>query len=569
MALRNIPEFPLIRDRFQSPADGSEILHLLDDPDKAVAAVIAVAPGDQIDYIGIHLVSKTGSPMPSFFVGVEGISTSVQGNPTGSYLNGIDNATAARSASTSASTLTAGELNWVPLANPYRNTSSNPILVALTLRVGSGQTFDGSHKIEVMAGIPGQFKEQCLPYVGTCSGSGTWSPARSIPAISARNAAGELVGDTSGILAFSSDGWDSSSTSTLYRGNVWNVEFGCRLSAVNISCFPTTPSAFRLRVFVNDELIDNVALDSDSVSYADDSTLGGAGLITLPITPTELEPGDVVRAVLEPTAGSAFPSFISFTDSADRLRFTRGLDIKKTAGPSTLSWTDDDTMIFCVIPVINEVDFFSGSVSGTSSGSVTSKVTVPANKTSYLATFFVPDLSSSTGAGLSGLSEATSGLSAFYMRSNAIASEEIELVELATLGEFTSGGIKAIDPTNMPGWYQLGVPDDVFAWTASSDEANSAVLSIKGAEDMAPVNIEFTIDPTHMSAKALEPSNTTLADLTYAERLWYAAQWVLGKRTDDRDSKVITLFDSENNSKASATYTDVDGTVTVPRMTLS
>ena len=48
--------------------------------------------------------------------------------------------------------------------------------------------------------------------------------------------------------------------------------------------------------------------------------------------------------------------------------------------------------------------------------------------------------------------------SAGYWRDNATSAVAITMAT-ATKGTFTSGGFIEIDSTNMPGWYEFGVPD--------------------------------------------------------------------------------------------------------------
>jgi hypothetical protein len=56
----------------------------------------------------------------------------------------------------------------------------------------------------------------------------------------------------------------------------------------------------------------------------------------------------------------------------------------------------------------------------------------------------------------------------------------------ATLGTWSTGGFKEKDSTHYPGWYELGIPDNVLA-----SAATWATMTLKGAANMAPciVNI--------------------------------------------------------------------------------
>lgn len=106
--------------------------------------------------------------------------------------------------------------------------------------------------------------------------------------------------------------------------------------------------------------------------------------------------------------------------------------------------------------------------------------------TSVCFDVFVSDSSSSTGEGLTGLVHNSGSLSCYYHKSDAASAVAITLVDM-TVGTFTSSGFKAIDGTNMPGWYQLCPPNLAF----SSGRATS--IQCKGATDMAPMNLRIVL----------------------------------------------------------------------------
>ena len=107
--------------------------------------------------------------------------------------------------------------------------------------------------------------------------------------------------------------------------------------------------------------------------------------------------------------------------------------------------------------------------------------------TSKRRLIFIADSSSTTGAGLANLVFNSAGLVAYYYASDLSNDVQITLVT-ATLGTFTSGGLVAVDNTNMPGWYEFGIPD------ASLDGGTEAVIQLRGATNMVPVNIYIEID---------------------------------------------------------------------------
>lgn len=116
------------------------------------------------------------------------------------------------------------------------------------------------------------------------------------------------------------------------------------------------------------------------------------------------------------------------------------------------------------------------------------KLLVMRDETSKLIQFFVMDSSQTDGRGLTGLVFNTANLSAYYYREGAAAPVQINLVTMV-VGTWASGGFAEIQAANMPGWYQLGLPDAALA-----DAAESVGVMIKGAADMAPVNLEIQLD---------------------------------------------------------------------------
>lgn len=116
------------------------------------------------------------------------------------------------------------------------------------------------------------------------------------------------------------------------------------------------------------------------------------------------------------------------------------------------------------------------------------KLILPKDSTSVSVDVFVPNSSLSTGAGLTGLVYNSPSLTAYYHRPGGSTTA----ITLATLAAYTSayssGGFKEIDATNMPGWYRLDIPDAVLA-----TGVNFAYIALKGAANMAPVNIEIQL----------------------------------------------------------------------------
>ena len=107
--------------------------------------------------------------------------------------------------------------------------------------------------------------------------------------------------------------------------------------------------------------------------------------------------------------------------------------------------------------------------------------------TSVRRLIFIANSSSTVGAGLTGLLHNTSGLVAYYFAGDL--SNEVQITLAAgTLGSWTSGGFIEVDATNMPGWYEVGIPD------AALDGGNEVAIQYRGATNMVPVNIYIELD---------------------------------------------------------------------------
>jgi hypothetical protein len=128
------------------------------------------------------------------------------------------------------------------------------------------------------------------------------------------------------------------------------------------------------------------------------------------------------------------------------------------------------------------------------------KTEIQIGKTSKRIPIFIQD---ATGAGLTGLLFSSAGLTWYYWREdegNAAATS----VTLATMtrGTWATGGFVEKDATNMPGWYDLGVPNAALA-----SGATWVAMTLKGAAGMVPLNIEIRLT-------AFDPDNATTLGLT-------------------------------------------------------
>ena len=94
----------------------------------------------------------------------------------------------------------------------------------------------------------------------------------------------------------------------------------------------------------------------------------------------------------------------------------------------------------------------------------------------------------SPGEGLTGLAYMSSGLTAYYFRRGESTSHVIALVDIATLGQYVSGGFKEMDSTNMSGWYEFHVP--AICLGENSDHCS---IHFQGYAGMVPLPIEIEL----------------------------------------------------------------------------
>jgi len=103
---------------------------------------------------------------------------------------------------------------------------------------------------------------------------------------------------------------------------------------------------------------------------------------------------------------------------------------------------------------------------------------------------FIQDTTSISGAGLTGLTSASTNLTAYYYLNDAASSTVITLASM-TLGTFTSSGFIVVDETNMPGVYSLGIPN--AALTGADSVTIYLFEKTTAALNMAPVVLEIQL----------------------------------------------------------------------------
>jgi len=354
MPLTNVSPFSFIRDQFL--LDGVKIQQQFTSnaTTDVLACVVALAPGERIDQVGFLCDGATGTF--SAVIAIESMSTSVQGNPSGTVQTGI-NSQPAQSATFHAGDLVVGK-NWLPI-NPYRNDSSDTQIIAITFRQTSGS---GSYTIRSQ--IDSDVVASRFPFVMTrTSGSGNLTGTLGgIPLISARDDRNRVVGCVPNFPQLDSVDTASSMTTDRLVGNKWTAEFACRLSQVCFQYLPQNGTTFDLLVYVNDEIRASQTLPPRAISSTDPSAIPDYSFATLPVGPIQLDAGDVVRLVLKGTSSTplSIPIF-EFESDVDRLAFAGGTSIHRCYGSTAPVWVDTPTdSLASIFPIIDQINFAAG-----------------------------------------------------------------------------------------------------------------------------------------------------------------------------------------------------------------
>lgn len=167
-------------------------------------------------------------------------------------------------------------------------------------------------------------------------------------------------------------------------------------------------------------------------------------------------------------------------------------------------------------------------------------LTVKKGSTSVRLTVFIADSSSTTGAGKTGLAYNSSGLKWYYWREDTGNSGGVSVTPAtATRGTFTSGGFIEIDATNMPGWYEIGVPNAALA-----SGSNSVVMHLMGVTNMAPLPLKVGLvayDPQDAAALGLTNLDGTISSRLASSSISLSSGKVTVGTNDDKTGYALSV----------------------------
>ena len=113
-----------------------------------------------------------------------------------------------------------------------------------------------------------------------------------------------------------------------------------------------------------------------------------------------------------------------------------------------------------------------------------------AGATDQTVDVWIPDSTSTTGAGKTGLVYNSSGLVCYYRKGATGSATAVSLATQTVGGAHSDGGFVEVSSSNMPGLYRLDLPDAVF------DTEGVVKIMIHGATGAAPVVKEVSVLPS-------------------------------------------------------------------------
>jgi len=147
---------------------------------------------------------------------------------------------------------------------------------------------------------------------------------------------------------------------------------------------------------------------------------------------------------------------------------------------------------------------------------------IRAGSTSRRIAVFIQN--ASTGEGLTGLTNASSGLVWYYWRETDgnVAATQVTSIASMTKGTWTTKGFVEKDSTGMKGWYELGIPDAVLA--TGTPAPRWVKMRLEGASNMVPLDIHIELDGVKNEALA-ELTATPTATPTVDQVLMLLYMW--------------------------------------------
>jgi hypothetical protein len=145
---------------------------------------------------------------------------------------------------------------------------------------------------------------------------------------------------------------------------------------------------------------------------------------------------------------------------------------------------------------------------------------LPRGSASVILHVFIADASSTTGAGLTGLTNASAGLAGRKLREGETLSAALTFEDITALGTYqapsanTALRIRQVDAANMPGWYELHLHND---WVDATNGRRTLSFQLRGVANMAPLNVQLQLtDPISVSGGVIHANVKQWSDAAVA-----------------------------------------------------
>ena len=184
------------------------------------------------------------------------------------------------------------------------------------------------------------------------------------------------------------------------------------------------------------------------------------------------------------------------------------------------------------------------------------KFKIKEGTTSKILRIFIQDATATDGSGKTGVSSAT----CYWIAEGDSSPTQLTISVSGTVGTYLSGGLKEVDATNMPGVYELGIPDACLDNTSDG----SVLIMLKGT-DLVPVLIEIELDKIDYRSDSyakLEASAGTIVNSTATSGSHSTTTMItnLTETQNDHFNGRVIVFTNGTLSGQATNITDYNGT---------
>jgi hypothetical protein len=188
------------------------------------------------------------------------------------------------------------------------------------------------------------------------------------------------------------------------------------------------------------------------------------------------------------------------------------------------------------------------------------KLKIKEGTTSKIIRLFIQDSSATDGSGKTAIGP-FSGAQCYWIAEGDTSPTQLTISVSGTVGTYSSGGLTEVDITNMPGVYELGIPD---ACIDATSDGSVLIMFRCTADTVVPVLIEIELDKIdyrsssyaklEASASTIVQGNPVAGTLSFTEMTTD-----LTETTDDHYNGRVLIFTSGVLAGQATDITDYDG----------